>query len=141
MPIVSSHSCKETVLAWMARFGADKPTLDLLGRHVGSITSSDIYARGMQSRPLRKLSLALISIRAGTFLPDETRSGLFRDAAESSPLPSASSFQAPIASLFDQKLRAVAGDEGPGSSDHEGSLPLIPSPGRLGPVAPSRADW
>ena len=53
---LTSHSCKETVLAWMAKFGADKNTLDFLGRHVGTITSSDIYARGMQSRPLRKLA-------------------------------------------------------------------------------------
>ena len=53
---LTSHSCKETVLAWMAKFGADKPTLYFLGRHVGTITSSDIYARGMQSRPLRKLA-------------------------------------------------------------------------------------
>ena len=90
---LTSHSCKKTALSWMAKYGADKPTLDFLGRHVGSITSSDIYARGMQSRPLRKLAMALNSIRAGTFAPDETRSGLFRRPADSSPLrPEASDF-------------------------------------------------
>ena len=37
---LTSHSCKETVLAWMAKFGADKPTLDFLGRHVGTINGA-----------------------------------------------------------------------------------------------------
>ena len=83
---LTSHSCKETVLAWMAKFGADKPTLDFLGRHVGTITSSDIYARGMQSRPLRKLAMALNAIRTGTFAPDETRSGQFRSRESCKPL-------------------------------------------------------
>ena len=83
---LTSHSCKETVLAWMAKFGADKPTLDFLRRHVGTITSSDIYARGMQSRPLRKLAMALNAIRTGTFAPDETRSGQFRSRESCQPL-------------------------------------------------------
>ena len=82
---LTSHSCKETVLAWMAKFGADKPTLYFLGRHVGTITSSDIYARGMQSRPLRKLAMALNAIRTGTFAPDETRSGQFRSRESCQP--------------------------------------------------------
>ena len=47
----TSHSCKETPLSWLAKAGADKSILEIMGRHVGSITSSDIYARGMQSRP------------------------------------------------------------------------------------------
>ena len=83
---LTSHSCKETVLAWMAKFGADKPTLDFLGRHVGTITSSDIYARGMQFRPLSKLAMVLNAIRTGTFAPDETRSGQFRSRESCQPL-------------------------------------------------------
>ena len=75
----TSHSCKETPLSWLAKAGADKPTLDFMGRHVGSITSSDIYARGMQSRPLRKFVLTIKMIHVGTFDPDATRSGMFLD--------------------------------------------------------------
>ena len=74
---LTSHSCKETVLSWMAKVGAEKNVLDFLGRHVGTITSSDVYARGAQSRPLRKLNMMLNQIRLGTFDPDLTRSGQF----------------------------------------------------------------
>ena len=75
---LTSHSCKETPLSWLAKAGADKSTLDFMGRHVGTISSSDVYARGMQARPLRKFSHVIKQIYLGVFDPDATRSGMFR---------------------------------------------------------------
>ena len=85
----TSHSCKETPLSWLAKAGADKSMLEFLGRHVGSITSSDIYARGMQSRPLRKFVLTIKMIHVGTFDPDATRSGMFLDTGHQDLNPAA----------------------------------------------------
>ena len=83
---LTSHSCKETILSRMAKVGAEKTVLDFLGRHVGTITSSDIYARGAQSRPLRKLNMMLNQIRLGTFDPDTTRSGQFVPQDQAVPI-------------------------------------------------------
>ena len=85
----TSHSCKETPLSWLAKAGADKSILEFMGRHVGSITSSDIYARGMQSRPLRKFVLTIKMIHVGTFDPDATRSGMFLDTGHQDLNPAA----------------------------------------------------
>ncbi|CAE7255146.1 unnamed protein product [Symbiodinium sp. CCMP2592] len=125
---LTSHSCKETVLAWMARFGADKPTLEFLGRHVGSITSSDVYARGMQSRPLRKLAMALNAIRAGTFLPDETRSGLFRSRQDSRPIETGiNSRGEPSDTTSAWKVVSNEEERSPASPDRDQETASLPS--------------
>ncbi|CAE7210661.1 unnamed protein product [Symbiodinium sp. CCMP2456] len=119
----TSHSCKETPLSWLAKAGADKSTLDFMGRHVGSITSSDIYARGMQSRPLRKLVITIKMIYVGTFDPDATRSGMFLHDNPQASAPSAvrseSSLSGGIGSAEEQEQNSQQASKA--SSDSESS--------------------
>ena len=121
-PELTSHSCKETVLSWMAKVGAEKNVLDFLGRHVGTITSSDIYARGAQSRPLRKLNMMLNQIRLGTFDPDSTRSGQFvpQDRAVPIEVPET------VATSREQQTEAAPCEEFSSPTSDEEAMPASP---------------
>ena len=61
-----SHSLKTTLLSWCARSGMDKEVRAVLGHHCSSLTGSNVvYARELQTRPIRKLQMLFKNIRLG----------------------------------------------------------------------------
>jgi hypothetical protein len=80
------HSCKVTLLSWMAKAGASEPVRLMLGYHVGSSSDTLLhYSRDALSGPLRELNQVISNVISGKFRPDTSRSGYFpdKDAHES----------------------------------------------------------
>jgi hypothetical protein len=50
---VSSHSCKATMLSYLAKFGASIPDREILGGHTGRMKSVLTYSRDSLAAPLR----------------------------------------------------------------------------------------
>ncbi|CAL1129302.1 unnamed protein product [Cladocopium goreaui] len=74
----SPHGCKATTLTMLAKYGADLETRLILGHHQTKQGTSEVYARDVQSAPLRVLETMFRDIRLGHFCPDETRSGMIQ---------------------------------------------------------------
>eukprot|EP00435_Cladocopium_sp_Y103_P019375 s340_g4.t1 len=66
---LSSHSCKATLLSFLAKYGASIPDRETLGGHTSRLKSVITYSRDSVASPLRTL-------------PDSTRSGLFVSEAK-----------------------------------------------------------
>ena len=75
---VTSHSCKATMLSFLAKFGASVPDREILGGHTSRMKSVLTYSRDSLASPLRVLATMLEAVRQGSFEPDSTRSGMFR---------------------------------------------------------------
>ena len=75
---LTSHSCKCTVLSWLAKRGDDWADRMALGGHVSFMKSAIVYSRDAMARPIRVLESLLLDVRTGRFAPDETRSGRFK---------------------------------------------------------------
>ena len=73
---ISSHSCKATLLSFLAKFGASIPDREILGGHTGRMKSVLTYSRDSLASPLRVLNNMLERIRQGSFNPNATRSGM-----------------------------------------------------------------
>ena len=73
----TTHSFKATCLSFLAKFGAAFEDRLALGYHTDQVRMALRYSRDGASRPLRVLEECIHEIRAGRFLPDETRSGRF----------------------------------------------------------------
>lgn len=82
---ISSHSCKTTLLSWLAKRGDSYEDRLALGGHVSFMKSCVTYSRDNLSRPLRILESLLEEVRLGVFRPDESRSGRFVEVSESKP--------------------------------------------------------
>ena len=74
---ITSHSCKSTLLSYMAKFECDIPTREILGGHVSHLKSVLTYSRDSLAGPLRELEKCLHAIRSMRFSPDASRSGRF----------------------------------------------------------------
>eukprot|EP00435_Cladocopium_sp_Y103_P023154 s3929_g5.t1 len=74
---LSSHSCKATLLSYLAKYGASIPDREILGGHTSRLKSVITYSRDSVASPLRTLCNMLQMMRDGTFRPDCTRSGYF----------------------------------------------------------------
>ncbi|CAK9032738.1 Pullulanase 1 [Durusdinium trenchii] len=82
VPHYTSHSLKTTLLSWAAKFGLDLASRRILGYHLApGAKTAETYARDCMAAPLRQLLGVLEAIRAGSFQPDVTRSGMFSVAA------------------------------------------------------------
>lgn len=83
---IRSHSLKVTMLSWMAKAGCSLSVRRSLGHHLdpGS-RSATIYSRDAMAPPLRELCRILKMVADGTFAPDNTRSGRFRDESQAIP--------------------------------------------------------
>ena len=79
---ITSHSCKSTLLSYMAKFGCGITTREILGGHVSHLKSVLTYSRDGLAGPLRELEQVLESIRGGKFFPDASRSGRFANACK-----------------------------------------------------------
>ena len=66
---ITSHSCKSTLLSYLAKFGCGIATREILGGHVSHLKSVLTYSRDGLAGPLRELEQVLENIRAGKFFP------------------------------------------------------------------------
>lgn len=82
----SPHGCKATTLTMLAKYGADSETRLVLGHHQTKQGTSEVYARDVQSAPLRVLETMFRDIRLGHFCPDETRSGMMHRVDQTTPI-------------------------------------------------------
>ena len=124
---LGTHSCKCTLLSWMAKAGAGSPSdRRLLGYHVaGRDTSMVIYSRDAMATPMRVLDRLLLQVQRGTFLPDETRSGRFvRDASSSESSSIASDDEEDAEDdEHEEAAAAVVGDWPPKEAQRKLQLP------------------
>ena len=81
---VTGHSLKSTTLDWCGKYGLQELEQTLLGHHALKGATMYAYMRDKLAAPLRSYEGMLGSIRKGLFLPDATRSGLFRVEANDS---------------------------------------------------------
>ena len=76
--LLRSHSCKTTVLSWLAKFGTPMPIRRIVGHHLDpAAKSAETYSRDSMSPALRAVAEVIGSINSGAFAPDSTRSGRF----------------------------------------------------------------
>ena len=80
---LTSHSCKCTILSWLAKRGDEWADRMALGGHVSFMKSAIVYSRDAMARPIRVLESLLLDVRLGRFAPDETRSGRFKPGTTS----------------------------------------------------------
>ena len=79
---IGTHSCKATLLSWLAKYGCDAETRKLMGYHVhDKMSTMLIYGRDNTSAGLRKIQEVIDEVVDGAFMPDATRSGMFRLAS------------------------------------------------------------
>jgi hypothetical protein len=77
---IRSHSLKVTTLSWTAKAGCSLSVRRSLGHHLDpGARSATIYSRDAMAPPLRELCRILKMIADGAFMPDNTRSGRFKD--------------------------------------------------------------
>ncbi len=74
-----THSCKATLLSWLAKSGAREEARKLFGGHVlAKDLAMTSYSRDSLSGPLRVVADLLHSVRSGEFDPDADRSGRWK---------------------------------------------------------------
>ena len=77
---IGAHSMKATLLSWTAKYGIAKPIRRTLGYHTDANDKAvETYSRDAMALPLRELERVLEAVRVGSFFPDSTRSGLFKN--------------------------------------------------------------
>ena len=73
-----SHSCKTTVLSWLAKYGVPMPVRRIVGHHLDpTAKSAETYSRDSMAPALRSVAEVVGAINTGEFAPDSTRSGRF----------------------------------------------------------------
>ena len=76
--LLRSHSCKTTVLSWLAKYGTPMPVRRIVGHHLDpAAKSAETYSRDSMSPALRSVAEVVGAINSGQFAPDSTRSGRF----------------------------------------------------------------
>ena len=123
------HGCKATTLAMLSKYGVEADVRLALGHHQIGKGAAEVYARDTQAAPLRKLEDMFNAIRKGHFLPDQTRSGMFRQPNDTvDPLDEENS-----TFVTDLPLPIPAGPRSPESNEGgwslAGSSTEIPQPG------------
>ena len=84
---IGTHSCKSTILSWMAKWGSSPDLRRLMGYHVADKMSTMlIYGKDNTSAGLREIDVILEAIRQGEFLPDAKRSEMFPNADDAAKL-------------------------------------------------------
>ena len=84
-----THSCKATLLSWLAKAGVSKGTRRMLGGHADIRDRSMLeYSRDALAGPLEELAIMLERIAEGCFDPDTTRSGRWRAPPSQKASPS-----------------------------------------------------
>jgi len=107
---IGSHSCKASILSFLAKFGVEATVRGFLGYHVVPGDKSMLaYSRDAAAGPLRVQAEMLGHIVEGLFDPNATRSGTIKACAQ---LPQV----APVVALT-----APAGEQETSDSDSESS--------------------
>ena len=76
--LVRSHSCKVSMLSWMAKCGSPLNLRRNIGHHLDVTSkSAEIYARDAMAPALYELCRVIGMVKAQRFDPDRTRSGRF----------------------------------------------------------------
>ena len=84
---IGTHSCKATVLSWMAKWGSSPDLRRLMGYHVADKMSTMlIYGKDNTSAGLREIDVILEAIRQGEFVPDAKRAEMFPYADDAAKL-------------------------------------------------------
>jgi hypothetical protein len=84
---IGTHSCKSTILSWMAKWGSSPDLRRLMGYHVADKMSTMlIYGKDNTSAGLREIDVILEAIRQGEFFPDAKRSEMFPHAEDAAKL-------------------------------------------------------
>ena len=123
---IRSHSLKVTTLSWMAKAGCSLSVRRSLGHHLDpGACSATIYSRDAMATPLRELCRIFKLIADGAFMPDNTRSGRFKDETQGasaaqtqleSEEESLESYEMP----FSEKLAGDTDDSGTDASSDAG---------------------
>ena len=75
---IRSHSCKVSMLSWMAKYGSPLNLRRNIGHHLDVTSkSAEIYARDAMAPALYELCKVVGMVKMGKFDPDCTRSGRF----------------------------------------------------------------
>ena len=77
---VTGHSLKSTTLDWAGKYGLSDKDQTLLGHHALKGESMYSYMRDKLASPLRAYEQMLQAVRHSLFIPDSTRSGMFRSS-------------------------------------------------------------
>ena len=72
---LTTHSCKSTLLSYLAKRGISMEDRLVLGYHSNKLRVGLTYSRDSAARPLALLNHVLHEIRLGVFEPDNSRSG------------------------------------------------------------------
>ena len=84
---IGSHSCKATILSFLAKFGVEATVRRFLGYHVAPGDKSMLaYSRDAAAGPLRVQAEMMGHIVVGLFNPNETRSGTLKSVAPGPPV-------------------------------------------------------
>ena len=76
--VVRSHSCKVTMLSWLAKDGTELHVRRLVGHHLDvGAKSAETYARDSMAPAMRAVAQVVNAVIKGTFAPDVTQSGRF----------------------------------------------------------------
>ena len=101
---IRSHSCKVSMLSWMAKFGSPLNLRRNIGHHLDVTSkSAEIYARDAMAPALYELCRVVGMVKLGKFDPDCTRSGRFNLTSRQSGL-------APDDKTVDASGGGLAGD-------------------------------
>ena len=77
---IGTHSCKTTVLSWLAKAGIPLESRRILGMHTTPGEQTPLlYSRDALSGPLRDMQSVIDEVASGVFRPDQTRSGYRAD--------------------------------------------------------------
>ena len=81
---IATHSCKATVLSWMAKSAAPENLQSIAGYHMRGANKSALeYSRDTLAPVLHYLEGLFLAIREGAFAPDATRAGRWMGSARS----------------------------------------------------------
>ena len=81
---IATHSCKATVLSWMAKSAAPENLQAIAGYHMRGTNKSALeYSRDTLAPVLHYLEGLFLAIREGAFAPDATRAGRWMGNARS----------------------------------------------------------
>ena len=130
-PEVSCRALKPTVLSWAAKAGLPSAARRLLGYHVKPKDKITIlYSRDELAGPLRLVQDLYLQIRAGSFLPDASRSGRWAQAPEArgrSRSPRATATESRSSSSSSEPSSSVSGSSAamPASESPTALLPGV----------------
>ena len=132
---LSTHSCKATCISWCAKHDVSPEHREILARHSKvSQGPTALYSRDLITAALRSLVAVLAAIKAQSFFPDRSRSGMITPV----PAPPAPMATTPMPSTPMPAATVTQLDEPSGVASQEVES-LVPSP--ESPLLDSPGSW